>query len=245
MQRSTSIVIPFHNEAEALPVLIAGLAKAVAPLTRAYEVIFVDDCSTDGSADIVRDAAKRLPWLRLVQLPERGGQTGAFRIGFAEAKGDWIIRMDSDLQDDPVDLPAFLQKIDEGVDLIIGFRDERKHNFLDKLLTSTYDVVVLLLFNAPVRSFSGSFIAFRAGCVKGAPMRPNDHRYLPLIALRRGATQVEQVFVRHYRRSTGQSKYKSWKKFLLGPFELLRFFFRYRAGFYDLAKPGGPEGPSS
>jgi hypothetical protein len=143
------------------------------------------------------------------------------------------------LQDDPADLPEFLRKIDEGVDLIIGFRDERKHHFIDKLLTAGYDLVVLFLFNAPLRTFSGSFIAFRSGCVKAAPMEPNDHRYLPLIALRRGAVRIEQVFVRHRRRETGQSKYKAWRKFLLGPPELLRFFMRYRAGHYDL--PGTAE----
>ena len=245
MERSVSIVIPFHNEAESLPTLIAGLAQAVNPLTRRCEVLLVDDCSTDNSAEIVRQAAQQLPWLRLLQLNERGGQTGAFRTGFAEATGEWIIRMDADLQDDPADLPAFLAKIDGGVDLVIGFRDERKHNFLDKLLTSTYDLFVLLLFNAPIRSFSGSFIAFRAGCVKDAPMQPNDHRYLPLIALRRGAERVEQVFVRHRRRETGQSKYKSWKKFLLGPPELLRFFARYQLGFYDLPDAGEPKNPSA
>jgi glycosyltransferase involved in cell wall biosynthesis len=235
MQRSVSIVIPFHNEAECLPTLIGKLAEAARPLTRQYEAILVDDCSTDGSAAIVEEAARRHPWLRLFQLKDRGGQTGAFRVGFAHATGDWIIRMDADLQDDPADLSLFLEKIDAGVDLVIGFRDERQHYFLDKLLTTVYDLVVLLLFDAPLRTFSGSFIAFRAACVKNAPMRPNDHRYLPLIALRRGAERVDQVFVRHRRRETGQSKYRPWRKFALGPFELLRFFLRYRLGFYDLA----------
>jgi dolichol-phosphate mannosyltransferase len=236
MAPSVSIVTPFHNEMESLPILIDGLAKAVAKLDRRYEVLMVDDCSTDGSAAIVAEASAKLPWLRLIKLAERGGQTGAFREGFAQATGDWIIRMDSDLQDDPADLPEFLRKIDEGVDLIIGFRDERKHHFIDKLLTAGYDLVVLLLFNAPLRTFSGSFVAFRSGCVKDAPMEPNDHRYLPLIALKRGANRIEQVFVRHRRRETGQSKYKAWRKFLLGPPELLRFFVRYRAGHYDLPK---------
>lgn len=234
MEPSISIVIPFHNEVESLPTLIERLAKAVAPLTRAYEVLLIDDCSIDASAAIVAEASGRLPWLRLIKLSERGGQTGAFRAGFAEAKGDFIIRMDADLQDEPADLPEFLRKIDRGADLIIGFRDERQHHFLDKLLTATYDLVVLFLFDAPLRTFSGSFIAFRAACVKGAPMEHNDHRYLPLIALRRGAVLVDQVFVSHRRRSTGQSKYKAWRKFLLGPPELLRFFVRYRAGHYDL-----------
>lgn len=238
MEPSVSIVIPFHNEAESLPILIEGLSKAVAPLTRRFEVLLVDDCSTDDGGAIVAGAAGRMPWLRLVKLTERGGQTGAFRQGFSEATGDWIIRMDSDLQDDPADLPEFLRKIDQGVDLIIGFRDERKHNFLDKLLTATYDLVVLFLFNAPLRTFSGSFVAFRSSCVKNAPMEPNDHRYLPLIALKRGAVRVEQVFVRHRRRETGRSKYKAWRKFLLGPPELLRFFIRYRAGHYDLRDAG-------
>lgn len=236
MERSATIVIPFHNEAESLPILIEGLKAAVTPLSRDCEVIFVDDCSVDNSADIVREAASSLPWLQLLQLANRGGQTDAFRAGFARSKGDWIIRMDADLQDDPADLPEFLRKIDDGVDLVIGHRDERKHHFLDKLLTTTYDLVVLFLFNAPLRTFSGSFIAFRSGCVKNAPMEPNDHRYLPLIALRRGAVRVEQVFVRHRRRETGESKYKSWRKFLLGPPELLRFFARYRIGHYDLPK---------
>jgi dolichol-phosphate mannosyltransferase len=233
---SISIVIPFHNEAETLPKLLNALDAALSELDRDYEVIFVDDCSTDAGPVSVQQAISTRHWLQLIHLSERGGQTGAFRTAFAEARGEWIIRMDADMQDDPADLQQFLSAIDSGLDVVIGFRDERKHNFFDKLLTATYDLVVLFLFNTPLRSFSGSFVAFRASCVKGAPLKSNDHRYLPLIALRRGGERVGQVFVRHHRRTHGSSKYKTWKKFAYGPFELLRFFLRFRTGFYDKPK---------
>lgn len=233
MEHPISIVIPFHNEAGALPELIRRLDAALAPLTRWYEVIMIDDVSTDDSAGIVERAARDREWLKLIRLPERGGQTGAFRAAFAAAHGEWIIRMDSDLQDDPRELPAFLAKIDSGSDLVIGFRDERKHRLIDKLLTAAYDLLVVVLFNPPVRSFSGSFVAMRSRCVKDVTLWPNDHRYLPLIALRRGAVKIDQVIVTHQMRVTGESKYRAWRKLMLGPPELLRFFLRFRRGAYD------------
>jgi len=238
MERSISIVIPFRDELDALAELIRRLDLATTPLERWFEVIMVDDASTDGGSKIVERATRDRAWLKLIRLDSRGGQTGAFRAAFATAKGEWLIRIDSDLQDDPRDLPKFLEKIDLGIDLIIGFRDQRQHRFADKLLTAVYNLVLLLLFNPPVRSFSGSFVAFRTACVAGAPLWTNDHRYLPLIALRRGASQIEQVFVKHEARTTGCSKYLTWKKFLLGPPELLLFFIRYRLGLYDRREAG-------
>lgn len=230
-----SIVIPFHNEEESLAVLLPRLLEVLRKTGRTWELILVDDKSTDRSASVVERYKEEEPSsIHLIQLLQRGGQTGCFKAAFEQAKGDYIIRMDADLQDDPRDLPAFLHKFDEGADLVMGLRECRKHKRIYRLASYVYDFLVVLLFNSPLHANSGSFVGFRSKYVKNIPFCNNDHRYIPLIVIRRGAEVIKEVFVRHNARQFGESKYKPMKKLVLGIFEVFRFFLQITRGYYDI-----------
>jgi glycosyltransferase involved in cell wall biosynthesis len=233
MTSYASIVIPFHNERESLEVLLPELVRAIDALDDDLEVILIDDVSTDGSDAIVERFQTRHPYLQLVRLSKRGGQTGAFQEAFRHALGRFIIRMDSDLQDNPLDLHLFVEKFKEGADVIMGIRECRKHSRALRFASGVYDLLVLLLTNSPMHSNSGSFCGFKADLVQDIPFRKNDHRYLPLIATHRGATTINEVFVRHRPRQFGESKYQPLRKVIFGIPEVLRFFVRLKCGVYD------------
>jgi glycosyltransferase involved in cell wall biosynthesis len=203
-------------------------------LDRPYEVLIVDDVSTDRTADVVREHQAIFRELRLIRLPRRGGQTGCFEAAFRQVRGEYTIRMDADLQDMPADLRQFVQRFDEGADLVMGLRECRKHRRLYRLASMVYDLIILLLFDTPLHANSGSFVGFRTELIRDIPFRRNDHRYLPLIAIRRGAENIREVLVRHRQRQFGASKYQPLKKLFFGLPEIVRFLLRLNRGYYDL-----------
>lgn len=234
MSTDISIVIPFHNEQNNLAELLPRLEAVTSSLPESFEVLLVDDRSMDNSHDVACSFASAHPEFRVLQLEERGGQTGCYALAFEEARGEHIIRMDSDLQDSPEDLPLFMERIREGADLVMGLRECRRHRRMLRAASALYDLLILLLFDTPLHSNSGSFVAFQAGFVKRIPWRKNDHRYLPLIAMHRGAENVREVIVRHHQRTSGVSKYNPYRKILFGVFEALGFLLRLRRGKYDI-----------
>jgi glycosyltransferase involved in cell wall biosynthesis len=233
MRKDIAIIIPFHNEEDSLRVLIPRLLETLNNSAKSFDVILVDDASTDGSADVVKSYQEKHTEISLMQLQKRGGQTGCYKLAFAKVKADYIIRMDADLQDAPEDLPKFFEKTDQGSELIMGLRECRKHSRILRLASGIYDLLILALFNSPLHSNSGSYVAFKADLVKNIPFRNNDHRYLPLIAMRRGANNISEVFVKHNERQWGKTKYHPVKKVILGVPEVFFFLFRYKLGIYD------------
>lgn len=228
-----SIVIPFRNEAESLKILLPNLKNCISKISKKCEVLLIDDQSSDDSVKIVEEQKKTFPELKLLRMLEHGGQTGCYKLAFEQAKGKYIIRMDADLQDDPNDLPKFVEKIDAGAELVIGLREARKHPRLIRLASGLYDLLIVLLFNFPLHSNTGSYVLFKADLVKNIPWKKNDHRYLPLIAIRRGAKNIGEVFVKHGIRKYGESKYKPFKKIIFGIPEVILFLIRYLRGYYD------------
>lgn len=231
-----TIIIPFYNEKENLRVLLPHILNVTGELPCEFEIILIDDASEDGSADIVKDLQCDYPCIRLLQLEKRSGQTGCYKIAFANAKGDYIIRMDADLQDNPADLPLFINKIQEGAELIMGLRECRKHSRLMRIASGIYDLLIIVLFNSPLHSNSGSYVAFKVELVKDIPFHKNDHRYLPLIAMRRGAKNISEVFVGHRERQFGDSKYNPFRKVVFGIPEVILFLLRYTRGVYDVVE---------
>lgn len=229
-----SIVICARDEEKSLGELIPGLQEVVNSDDRPFEVIIVDDHSSDGTADLIAKHQKNFPELLFIQLPYHGGQTGCFKEAFREARGGHIIRMDADLQDDPRDLPKFLERIDEGSELIIGLRECRKHGRFMRFAGAVYDLIVLALFDTPLHSSTGSYVGFKASLVKDILFRKNDHRYLPLIAIHRGAQNISEVIVRHNERKFGASNYNAFWKLVLGVPEVLFFLLRLYFGRYDV-----------
>lgn len=228
-----SIVIPAHNEEGSLEQLARELEQALSGLESEAEVLFVDDASTDRTGEILDAVAKRLPFVRVLHLAQQSGQTGAFQAAFDAARGEYILRMDADLQDHPADLAHFLPHLRAGVDLVVGLRSLRRHRRLLRLASMLYDASAVALFNSPLHIHTTSFLAVRAPFVRGIRLRKNDHRHLPLIALRRGARSIAEVVVQNRERRFGRSKYSNFAKVTRGIPEVLLFFARVKAGYYD------------
>ncbi len=228
-----TIVIPFHNERENLAVLLPELNAEIAKCRHEIEVILVDDCSLDQSGEFALSYADKMRGWTVLSLPERGGQTGAYKAAFEQAQGKFIIRMDADLQDDPKDLPAFIEKLEGGAELVMGLRECRQHRRILRIASLLYDLLIISLFDTPLHSNSGSYVAFRARLVQGLPWRKNDHRYLPLIAIHRNAKNVSEVIVRHRERQFGDSKYNPLRKVILGIPEVIAFIIRLKRGIYN------------
>jgi glycosyltransferase involved in cell wall biosynthesis len=230
--KDISIVIPFHNEAESLVELLPLLLQEVQKFNKTFEIILINDCSKDNSLEIANNFAKTHEIIKVIDMPYRGGQTGCYKEAFQVVDSHYTLRMDADLQDDPRDLYKFIEKIDEGADLIMGLREARKHSKLLRFASGVYDLLILLLTNSPLHSNSGSYVCFKTKYIKEIPFQKNDHRYLPLITMSRGAEQVSEVFVRHNSRQYGESKYKPMKKVIFGIPEVVCFAYRLKSNYY-------------
>jgi glycosyltransferase involved in cell wall biosynthesis len=229
-----SIVIPIHNESEALRVLIPSLVSEIHSLPdKTFEVLLVDDASTDDSREIIESYIEDFDFLHLVDLEVRGGQTEAFREGFRLATGRFIMRMDGDMQDDPSDLKNFVTKIDDGHDVVVGIREARKHLRIYKVVSRLFDLIVLMLMDTPFRENSASFVAFKADKIKDVPLKPFDHRFLIIIALSQGVEKPGEIIVKHNQRLGGKSKYRAISKFMLGCTQLIRVLLRISLGYYN------------
>jgi len=229
-----SIVIPFHNESANLPELHRRLKNFIDERNEEIEVLFINDASEDDSVKILQQCISNKKTFKLFSLQVRGGQTGAFKLGFAEALGANIIRMDADLQDHPEDLAFFFEKLEAGYDVVLGYRVSRSHNIFLKLLTTIYDSITTIIFDTGLKSNSGSFVGFSSHLVKNIPFHNNDHRYLPLICLQRGAKTFCGIAVNHSARNHGRSKYSNINKCLFGFIEFVMFYLRFKRGYYRL-----------
>lgn len=228
-----SIVIPVFNEEESLDQLIREIDSVLRTVEYKIEVIFVNDASTDNSGSVLEKIRKTYPYVKNFTLDIRSGQTGCYQVAFQQAEGKYIIRMDADLQDDPNDLFKFFPLIEKEYDLIMGLREMRKHRKLIRLASILYDALVVLLFDSPLHTNTSSFIAIKAKFVKGIKFKKNDHRYLPLIAMKRGASVIKEIIISHRERLYGRSKYGNFKKVLFGIPEVIRFFLRLKLGYYN------------
>jgi len=218
--RMLSIVVPAYNEAQSLPLLVEAVVPVLAALPGwTWELILVDDGSTDGTAELMRKLAASRPGIRAVLLRSNFGKSAALMAGFREANGEVVITLDADLQDDPQEIPAFLDTIDEGYDLVSGWKKAR-NDPLEKRLASRF-------FNAVVRRVSGvklhdnncGFKAYRRWCIKAIELRGNQHRFVAAILAWRGA-KIAEIPVRHHRRQFGVSKY-GIARYFDGAFDLM------------------------
>lgn len=197
-----SIVIPVHNEEGSLLQLIDELDGVIREVTYSIEVIFVNDVSTDNTPKILEEFKQKYSYVKAIHLSKRGGQTGCYQMAFQEAKGKYIIRMDGDLQDNPRYLNQFFPLCMNGQDLIMGLRGLRKHHRFLRMVSMLFDALMILLFDSPLHTHTSSFIAFKAEFVKGITFKKNDHRYLPLIAINRGASKIREIVVGHRERKS-------------------------------------------
>lgn len=200
-----SIVLPVYNEAENLPVLWAELQPVLAQLPVPAEVLIVDDGSTDDSAAIARGIGHADRRVRLVRLAVNGGLTGALLAGFAAARGDWIVTMDSDLQYDPADIPRLLEALDR-YDAALGWRGQRRDTWIKRISSRIANAVRSAVLGDPVRDSACTLRAMRRACLAAIAPYQGMHRFVPTL-LRQAGFLVIEVEVRHRPRRHGVSKY--------------------------------------
>ena len=223
-----SIVIPIKNERENIPILYEKLIKSLAPLNQKYEIILVDDGSSDGSGNIMRNLALKDDSLKVIQFRRNYGQTAALSAGFKYAHGNVIITMDGDLQNDPYDIPRLLEKMSEGYDLVSGWRKNRKDNSLTRNLPSKIaNKLINKLIegtNVQLHDFGCTLKAYKKGIVKNIHLYGEMHRFIPAFAGWLGV-KVTEIPVKHHPRIHGNAKYnlsRVWR--VLFDLLVVRFF---------------------
>jgi glycosyltransferase involved in cell wall biosynthesis len=201
-----SIVIPLYNEEPNVAPLYAELSRTLTSMRIAYEVLAIDDGSTDKTFEALRRIQSTDPHVRLVRFTRNFGQTAAFAAGFAYARGQYIVTFDGDLQNDPEDLPRMLE-IARTHDVVSGWRKDRKDDFLTRYVPSVAaNALISAVSGVRVHDIGCSLKIFRATVVKPLKLTPGMHRYLPALASQLGGRVTEMV-VRHRPRRFGQSKY--------------------------------------
>ncbi|MEH2407928.1 glycosyltransferase family 2 protein [Nostoc sp.] len=208
-----SVVVPIHNEVESLPLLLEAIASILSSSQINYEIICVDDGSTDGSGEFLKKEAQIRTDLKAVILRRNYGQTAAMAAGFYYAVGKAIVTLDADLQNDPADIPILLAKLDEGYDLVSGWRQKRQDGALNRLLPSKIaNWLIRRTTSVNIHDYGCSLKAYRAELLADMNLYGELHRFLPALAYIEGA-RITEMPVRHHARRFGNSKYGIWRTF--------------------------------
>lgn len=208
-----SIVIPCYNEGRNVYLLYDRIRKVMSSQRKGYEVLFVDDGSTDSTYKWLMKLKRQAPsTVRLVKFRKNFGQTAAFDAGFKHAKGDIIITMDSDLQNDPADIPALLKKMSQGYDVVSGWRHKRKDSFFKNSFSRLAHFMRKLLTKERIHDSGCSLKAYKRDCFDGLNLYGEMHRYIPAILGWKGY-RIGEVRVRHHARKHGKTKYGAVRLF--------------------------------
>jgi len=202
-----SVVVPMRNESLNVAELHAELTAVLSAFGRPYEIITIDDGSTDDTFSQLSALQRKDPRLRVIRFRRNFGQTAAFAAGFAHARGRYIVTSDGDLQNDPHDIPGMIEIAEQGPDIVAGWRKDRKDAFINRRLPSMIaNAVISFSTGVKLHDYGCSLKVFRAEVVKGLKLYGEMHRFLPAIASEMGVSIVEKV-VNHRARRHGTSKY--------------------------------------
>jgi dolichol-phosphate mannosyltransferase len=205
--RMLSVVVPAYNEEQNIPVLCERLLAVLDGFGAAFEIILVNDGSKDGTGRVLRAAAGRRKEIKVIELKRNSGQTAAMMCGIDHASGDIIIPIDADLQNDPADIPALLAKIDEGYDVVSGWRKDRKDAELRRNLPSRIaNKIISIVSRVHLHDYGCTLKAYRLEVLDGVRLYGEMHRLIPVYASWMGA-RVTEIPVRHHARSHGKSNY--------------------------------------
>lgn len=204
---SVSVVVPIYNEVETLPLLHRAITDVMQPLGRPYELILVNDGSKDGSTKLLEEIAQADPCVKVIEFRRNYGQTAAMQAGIQAAGNDVVVLLDGDLQNDPTDIPMMLAKLDEGYDLVHGWRKKRQDAFINRKLPSKIaNWIISKVTGFPVHDLGCSLKAIRTEIAQELQLYGEMHRFIPILAHWRGAKCVE-VVTNHHARQFGTSKY--------------------------------------
>lgn len=237
-----SIVIPLHDEEDNVGLLYPRIEEACAPLGIRFETILVDDASRDATWERMNGLEARAGDLVLVQLRRNSGQTPAMAAGFDLARGDWVVTMDGDLQNDPSDIPALLDECQKGYDLVCGWRKNRQDKlWTRKVPSKCANWLIRKVTGVTVHDYGCSLKAYRRTLVRRMRLYNDMHRFLPFISQQVGA-RVGEVVVKHHPRIHGRTKYglsRTWKVLLdlLSLKVLVHYYRRLLIWFVIMALP--------
>ncbi len=202
-----SIIVPFYNEEDSIRPLHAAIVAAVAPLQVAFEMIFVDDGSMDDTLARATEIARSDSRVRVIQFRRNYGQTPAMAAGIEHATGEILVTMDGDLQNDPADIGDFLAKMDEGFDIVVGWRHQRQDKLISRKIPSRIaNWLIGKVTEVPIKDNGCSLKAYRASLIKEIPLYSEMHRFIPAMASIAGP-RIAEIKVRHHARQFGSSKY--------------------------------------
>lgn len=219
-----SVVVPVRDEVESLPLLLEAIACSVAGSNLSYEIICVDDGSTDGSTQLLKEQAQIRTDLKAVLLRRNYGQTAAMAAGFKYATGKVIVTLDADLQNDPADIPLLLAKLAEGYDLVSGWRHQRQDAVFSRLIPSKIaNWLIGRVTEVKLHDYGCSLKAYRSEVVADMNLYGELHRFLPALAYIEGA-RITEIPVGHHPRRFGRSKYGIWRTFRV-LMDLLTIYF--------------------
>lgn len=223
-----SVVVPLLNEETTLVALYEELAVALEPLRRDWEVVFVDDGSTDGSYTRLVELHETRPNVQVVRLRRNFGKATALAMGFAAARGELIVTIDADLQDDPAEIPRLLAKLEEGFDLVSGWKQHRQDSPARRGFSRVYNATSAAVTGVRLHDMNCGLKAYRAEVVRSMAIYGELHRFLPALAHQQGY-RVAEVPVNHRPRASGCSRY-GLERYMRGFFDLLTVAFmgRYR-----------------
>jgi len=203
-----SLIVPVYNEEQNLPILIEAIQKALDPLPYTWEVVLVDDGSADSSLMVLTQLAEKLPdRLRVISFRRNFGQTAAIAAGLDKACGEIIVLLDADMQNDPADIPMLLEKLDEGYDLVSGWRKRRQDTYLTRILPSNLaNMLISWVTGVPLHDYGCTLKAYRRDALEGFRLYGEMHRFIPVFANSIGA-KITEVQVNHQPRKFGKTKY--------------------------------------
>lgn len=237
-----SLVIPAYNEQENVEALLSRVGRALAQTGKTFEVVIVDDGSTDRTPELLRAAMAQYPWLRVLRLQGNHGQSAAFDAGFKAARGQVIATIDADLQNDPEEIPRLLPLLD-GVDMINGWRQKRNDTWLRRVQSRVANRIRNRISRETIQDSACSLKLYRRHCLEGIQLYKGMHRFMPTLVKMRGYTVREEP-VKHSQRFAGTAKYglrnRAWRAFvdLLAVRWMKERYIRYEVA--EVERAAGP-----
>jgi glycosyltransferase involved in cell wall biosynthesis len=225
MKPDISIVVPLYNEAESLPELTEQIVKGTD--SRTFEILFVDDGSSDASFDVIRTLKARHPQVRAIRFRKNCGKSAALSEGFKAANGKYVITMDADLQDDPAEIPNLIRQLDAGFDLVSGWKKKRFDPISKTVPSRFFNFVTRLMTGIRLHDFNCGLKAYRAEVVKDVSVYGELHRYIPALAKWEGYSRIGEIPVQHHPRKYGTSKF-GLSRFIKGFLDLFTVVFLSR-----------------
>ncbi len=232
-----SVVIPVFNERAALEPLLDEVAAACDGMGRAWEVVWVDDGSTDGSAEVLERLAERRRPVRVVRMRRNFGKSAALRAGIDTSRGAIVVTMDGDGQDDPAEIPGLVAKLDEGYDVVSGWKRERRDPAFKRWASVVFNRLTSKLSGVPLHDVNCGLKAYRGGAIRGLEIYGEQHRFIPVLGFQRG-WRVAEVPVHHRPRTQGRSKFGA-ERYVRGLLDLLGVLFIGRYQYRPLHLFGG------